>query len=70
MPRGERHSKKMRSICIQGRGPAKLRPDQVSEIRAKYVFRKYTAVMLAREFGTSRTNVYDILRRRIWRDVR
>ena len=40
---------------------------KVKEIRAKYSFRKYTAPMLAAEYGVSQWSIYDIIWQRRWR---
>lgn len=45
---------------------AKVSTATVREIRAKYIPRKYPSRRLAREYGLSKTNILDIVNRRIW----
>lgn len=45
---------------------AKVNEAQVLEIRAKFVPRKYSARKLAQEYGLSKTNILDIVNRKIW----
>lgn len=52
---GEKHSQ------------ARLTSEQVAEIRAKYVPRKYTLAKLADEYGISFQHVSDIINRKKWR---
>jgi hypothetical protein len=42
--------------------------EQVREIRARYVFRKVTAKMLAAEYGISSDSIEKIIRRETWRE--
>jgi hypothetical protein len=51
----------------KGRKASKLTPDQVIVIRASEGH--VSAIALGRMFGVTRDSVYDILRRRTWRDV-
>jgi hypothetical protein len=44
----------------------KLSSSQVEEIRSKYIPRKYSARKLAAEYGISKTNILDIIHKRIW----
>ena len=48
-------------------GSAKLTDDQVIEIRAKYVPRKYTQYRLAGEYGVSQAQIGNIVRGRHWK---
>lgn len=52
--KGERHPMAKVSIAI------------VREIRAKYIPRQYPSRRLAKEYGLSKTNILDIVNRRIW----
>lgn len=45
---------------------AKVTEMQVFEIRSKFIPRKYSARKLANEYGISKTNVLDIVNRKIW----
>jgi hypothetical protein len=48
---------------------SKLTQEDVREIRARYVARKVSAPMLAREFGTSPSNIMLIVNRRTWTHI-
>lgn len=54
----------------KGRGEnhnlAKVSEAQVLEIRLKFIPRKYSARKLAQEYGLSKTNILDIVNRKIW----
>lgn len=43
-----------------------LTDEQVREIRAKYVPRKYTVTMLSEEYGVCRSNIHAIIKRKNW----
>jgi hypothetical protein len=46
-----------------------LTESDVIEIRGKYVPKKYTQVMLAKEYNTSKYNIYKILSRDSWENI-
>jgi hypothetical protein len=48
---------------------SKFTNEQILEIRAKYIPRVYTTYMLAKEYGMSKTNIKDIINRKIWRHI-
>jgi hypothetical protein len=48
---------------------SKLNNQQVLEIRNKYVPFIYTSTMLAKEYNISKTNIKDILKRKIWKHI-
>lgn len=50
-------------------GQAVLTSEQVLEIRRKYVKGKYGISRLAKEFGVSKSNIFDIVNRNIWKHL-
>lgn len=54
---GEKHSQSI------------LKEFQVIEIRAKYIKHKYTAPMLAKEYGTSKGAIVSILNKTTWKNI-
>lgn len=48
---------------------SKLTNNQVIEIRKKYLFRKYTTIMLGKEYNTSRQSISDIINNKTYRNV-
>lgn len=48
---------------------AKLTPDQVKAIRQKYVPKKYTSTMLAKEYGICKTAVLAIVNNKTWTHI-
>lgn len=48
---------------------AKLTEEQVLEIRSKYIPRKYSTLKLAKEYNVSKTNIKDIINRKIWKHI-
>lgn len=53
----------------QGHPMCKFSNEIITEIRSKYIFRKYGSTKLAREFSMSVTNVKDILNKKIWSHI-
>lgn len=47
-------------------GRVKLTEEQVKEIRRKYVRIKYNTIMLAKEYGVTHQNIFDIIKRKSW----
>ena len=56
-PRGERN------------GMSKLTKEQVIEIRKKYIPQKYSLSKLAKEFGTEKTTIAQIIKRLTWKHI-
>jgi hypothetical protein len=56
------------AACGERNQGAKLTVQQVREIRARYVFRKITAKMLATEYGVTANHIEKIIRRELWRE--
>lgn len=56
-------------ICGEKIGTSKLTEDQVREIKAKYVPRKYSARRLAREYGMHRDSIEKILKGDHWKHI-
>lgn len=52
--------------CGEENGNSKLTREQVEEIRAKYIPRKYSTRKLAKEYGVSSPLISAIVRREIW----
>lgn len=48
---------------------AKISSSTVLEIRSKYIPRVYPSRRLAKEYGLSKTNILDIINRRIWQHI-
>ncbi len=48
---------------------AKLNKNQVLEIRSKYIPRVYSSRKIALEYNLSKTNVLDIVNRKIWNNI-
>ena len=48
---------------------AKMTNETVKEIRAKYIPNIYPSRKLAKEYGLSKTNILDIVNRRIWNHI-
>jgi predicted DNA-binding protein YlxM (UPF0122 family) len=48
---------------------SRLTKEQVSEIRKKYIPRKYTQQKLADEYGISNQTVSDIIARKFWTHI-
>ncbi len=46
-----------------------LTEKQVLEIREKYVPRKYSTRMLAKEYGVHQSTIYQIIKRRMWKQI-
>lgn len=65
------HSFKIGLQCNKGENHPnhKLTNIIVNEIRKKYIPRKYTLMRLAKEHGLSKTNVLDIIHRKIWSHI-
>jgi len=53
----------------EGSPTAKLKNEQVLEIRAKYKPHVYTRKMLAKEYGVDHTCIKDIVNRRTWTHI-
>ena len=53
----------------ENHGAVKLNEQQVLEIRAKYIPHKYTAVMLANEYGVSLGCIYSIIYFKKWKHI-
>jgi len=63
-----KHAFSLGLMCNKGENHPghKLTEQQVKEIRAKYIPRKYSSRKIASEYGISKTNVLDIVNNKIW----
>lgn len=50
-------------------GCVKITNESVLEIRSKYIPRKYSSRKLATEYNLSKTNILDIVKRKIWKHI-
>lgn len=71
LSRGDRHYLRKHPERMRGSNNnwAKLTEAQVLEIRRRFANEKISKTELGRQFDTSRTNIGDIIRRRIWTHI-
>lgn len=50
-------------------GKSKLTDNIVLEIRNKYNSKNYSSRMLAKEYNISKTNILDIINKKIWKHI-
>jgi Predicted DNA binding protein len=58
-----------KQVSCEKHGMAILTPEQVREIRKRYVPRKVTLEFLAKEFGVTMAAIHDIIRGRSWKNL-
>ena len=65
------HSFAIGTQCNKGENHPqnKLTNEMVNEIRSKFIPRKYTCRRIAKEYNISKTNVLDIVNRKIWTHI-
>jgi len=63
--RGRYYAADGRATC----GTPKLTPEQVQEIRARYVPRKVSTYQLAKEYGVDQTTIYQIVSGEKWKGL-